>query len=365
MRLAVPAVSIGDALSGRAEGKRQSLLEAYGGTSGTEEAVQMGLDWLARHQKSDGAWSLRGNYKDGCRLDENEPSATAMALLAFFGAGQTPDHGDYQNQIARGVNALLRMQQGDGSFYAERVTPNRHRQYTNAQCTIAICELYGMTRDSRYRPHAEAAVNYLVKTQAPEGGWRYQPGVESDMSVTGWAVMALQSARMAHLEVPSQVFDKVETFLESVSVDYGSRYTYRPYQQETLAMCAEGLLCRQYLGWRRDDPRLIGGVELLDANRISPSTRNVYYWYYATQVMHHMGGRYWTGWNKVMREELPDEQVKEGRERGSWSPKRPTLDQWGDYAGRLYVTCLSIYMLEVYYRHMPLYSEIPADQLAP
>ena len=28
---------------------------------------------------------------------------------------------------------------------------------------------------------------------------------------------------------------------------------------------------------------------------------------------------------------------------------------WGQFGGRLYVTCLSTYILEVYYRHLPLY----------
>jgi hypothetical protein len=53
-----------------------------------------------------------------------------------------------------------------------------------------------------------------------------------------------------------------------------------------------------------------------------------------------------------MRVLLPRAQVKAGREKGSWAPQG---DQWGQNAGRLYTTCLSIYCLEVYYRHMPLY----------
>jgi hypothetical protein len=53
-----------------------------------------------------------------------------------------------------------------------------------------------------------------------------------------------------------------------------------------------------------------------------------------------------------MREEVPRNQVKTGPERGSWNPAD---DRWGNHGGRLFVTCLSIYMLEVYYRHLPLY----------
>jgi hypothetical protein len=178
------------------------------------------------------------------------------------------------------------------------------------------------------------------------------------MSVTGWFVMALQSARMAGIEVPSPVFERIEEFLDSVSrgdsagYDVGSRYAYQPRHGATLALTAEGLLCRQYLGWPHDDPRLAAGVEYLVANLPEWNKRNVYYWYYATQVLHHMEGKPWQMWNDQMRQLLPDHQEKRGRERGSWDPRG---DRWGDAGGRLYVTCLSLYVLEVYYRHLPLY----------
>ncbi len=65
-----------------------------------------------------------------------------------------------------------------------------------------------------------------------------------------------------------------------------------------------------------------------------------------------MGGDYWDKWNKVMRQAVPEHQVKEGREKGSWDPLR---DRWGNHGGRLYTTCLSCLMLEAYYRHLPIY----------
>ncbi len=88
------------------------------------------------------------------------------------------------------------------------------------------------------------------------------------------------------------------------------------------------------------------------ANLPDWNDRNVYYWYYGTQVCHHMEGKDWQKWNGVMRQLLPEHQEKRGAERGSWEP---IGDRWGGSAGRLYVTCLSIYVLEVYYRHLPLY----------
>src|SRR5690606_8803551 len=123
--------------------------------------------------------------------------------------------------------------------------------------------------------------------------WRYDPGTGSDLSVTGWFAMALQSARMAGLEVPSSAFDRLSKYLDSVQKEYGSQYSYRPNEGAKLSMTAEGLLCRQYLGWERDDQRLLDGTGLLVKNLPDWEDQNVYYWYYATQVCHHMGGELW------------------------------------------------------------------------
>ena len=121
-----------------------------------------------------------------------------------------------------------------------------------------------------------------------------------------------------------------------------------------LAITAEALLCRQYLGWPRDDPRLRAGIQKILKHPIQWKEPKFYYWYYATQVAHHMGGDAWTQWNRGLREELPAAQVKTGKEQGSWSP---TGDDYGYQGGRLYATCFCTYMLEVYYRHLPIYRQ--------
>lgn len=349
----IPTPAIALEFSGRDEGMKKTLLKAYGGTALTEDAVKLGLSWLVRQQRSRGMWSLRGPYKSGSNV-ENEEAATAMALLAFQGAGYTTSsskNDPYTRVVTRGWKELLRRQQEDGHFFANLI-PEQHQLYTQALCTIALCELYGMTRDESYLGPAQKAVDYCVKIQSPEGGWRYQPGVDSDLSVTGWFAMAMQSARMAGLEVPSPVFERISKFLDTVARDEGARYAYQFNAGATKPLTAEGLLSRQYLGWAHNDVRLRAGVDFLVANLPDWNDRNVYYWYYGTQVCHHMEGKDWRKWNEVMRQLLPEHQEKQGAERGSWDPNG---DRWGGTAGRLYVTCLSLYTLEVYYRHLPIY----------
>ena len=344
------APSIGLALSGRSKGRKQVLLNAYGGTEVTESAVRMALEWLARNQRPDGSWSLMGPYRNGLP-NENRLAATSMALLAFQGAGYTVDSGKYGKRVARAWEHLLRVQDADGNFFQNGISS--HRLYSQAQATIAICELYGMTKDEEFREPAQLAIDYALKVQAPEGGWRYVPGQGTDTSVTGWFVMGLQSALMAGLEVPSPALARISEYLDLVTTDGGSNYAYRVNNGARISMTAEALLCRQYLGWAREDPRLARGVDEILRNPIDwERSTNVYYWYYATQVVHHMEGKVWQEWNKVMRDSLPRRQVQDGREKGSWDPAG---DRWGHQGGRLYMTCLCTYMLEVYYRHLPIY----------
>jgi hypothetical protein len=166
--------------------------------------------------------------------------------------------------------------------------------------------------------------------------------------------MALMSGKMAKLNVPKSTFDGISKYLDAAQYEDGKRYWYRPLERaDDGAMTAEGLLMRQYLGWERNDPRLSGGVDVILKKPIAfNSEQNVYYWYYATQVCHHMEGDIWDKWNSVLSKEVPNAQVKDGNEAGSWDP---TTDTQGRSWGRLYVTCLSTYLLEVYYRHLPIY----------
>ena len=351
---------VGIAYEGRQAGSKESLLGAYGGTALTQQAVLAGLEWLARNQQKDGSWSLVGPYANGAR-SENREVATAMALLAFQGDGNTTEYGEYKDVVERGWYYLLRKQDDKGCFYRER--HRIHRFYSQGIATIAICELYAMTSDpalkQTYREPAVKAIEYCVETQSPEGGWRYVPHQAGDLSVTGWILMALQSARMAGLDVPLNTLDRASAFLDSVAKEDGSRYCYHPGRAPTTAMTAEGLLCRQYLGWKRDDPNLVNGVEWLlqRRNQINyKRERDVYYWYYATQVMHHMEGEAWRKWNERMCQTVPQAQVGKGIEAGSWDPLKPARDRRAEEGGRLYVTCLSLYMLQVYYRHLPLYA---------
>jgi hypothetical protein len=177
--------------------------------------------------------------------------------------------------------------------------------------------------------------------------------------VVGWQLMALKSAQMAYLRVPPITLRKAGYFLDHVQSDRGATYGYQDPDRRRPATTAIGLLSRMYLGWPHDHPPLIQGVNILA--QLGPSTNksvmqnNMYYNYYATQVMHHFGGSHWRMWNEVMREYLIKTQATEGHETGSWY--FDGADHGSPAGGRLYCTAMAAMTLEVYYRYMPLYRD--------
>lgn len=369
-------IEMRDLLSGRTDpGTKNDLIAKYGGNKLTSESVRWGLIWLAKQQdKKLGSWSLKGPYQNG-RLQENTVAATGMALLAFEGDGNTRFFGEYKIVVQKGWRWLLRQQKSDGGFYEVEADTSDHF-YGHAICTIALCELLAMeqrldsdTRDIKIA--AERAIRYLLDMQNKElGGWRYIPGIESDLSATGWCLMALQTARMAEMTVPQDALERVSAFLDKVAYDDGSQYAYMATNglptDKRPSMTATGLLCRVYLGWDIKNPALIKGAEvlILPENLIryprpdegkKAIYQNVYGWYSASLVLKQLGpfSKYWRTWNKELCSELPNHQEKQGSlEAGSWNPSG---DEFGFAGGRLYVTCLSILCLEVYYRHLALF----------
>lgn len=357
----------GVGFAGRGSGHRDALLGAMGGTKGSDRAVLAALNWLARHQSERGNWSLqyqrqcaKGETCSGDGFVKSDVAATGLALLAFLGAGhthKTPKDGIYRQHVSKGLAWLIGHQAADG-----RVTVGPEQQqlmYSHGIATIALCEAYGMTRDTYVGAAANKALRFIEHAQNTKtGGWRYDPGAEGDTSVTGWQVMALKSGQLAGLSIDSQVWQRIPVFLKLVRKGaYGGLYNYLPYNTDDRpAMTAVGMLCDQYMGTTPEQPRMGEGRDYLLAHLPDlEGARNIYYWYYATLAMHNLMGPPWDTWNRSMRKALIQSQVREGCAMGSWDPEQPSLDSYGDHGGRLMVTAMSALTLEIYYRYLPLY----------
>jgi hypothetical protein len=348
---------------GRTSENRQTLREQFGGSAQGESSVQAALSWLAANQESDGRWEARrfgagqethtlGQDRGGAG-DDADAGISALAILAFLGAGQTHLQGEHRSTIQRGLEYLLRTQAPDGHLAG----PARlfARMYCHGLGTLALSEAYALTGDQRLQPYVARAIAYTLRAQDPSGGgWRYQPGDTGDMSQFGWQLMALKSAQLAGLPVPAQTRAGMIRFLNSCAAGPARGLaSYRPQGAPTRTMTAEALTCRLFLELQRDEAATEEAVAWLLQETPQTGEMNLYYWYYATLALFQLQGPAWETWNAALQQRLLALQEKRGELAGSWPPDRV----WGGYGGRVYSTALAALCLEVYYRYLPLYGK--------
>ncbi|MHC4600362.1 MAG: prenyltransferase/squalene oxidase repeat-containing protein [Planctomycetota bacterium] len=370
------AIGVGGAAGGcfgsRYGGRRD--LAAAGGSRHTEKSLIVGLIWLKNHQNPDGMWScdkFMMNCKNGtCNgagsHAEYDTGVTGLATLAFLGAGYTHRRGRFKHVVRKAVQALKARQSADGCYGPK--TADGHWIYNHAIATMAMAEAYGLSGGSSLlRSSAQKAVDLLVECQNPYLGWRYgrQPG-ESDSSVTGWAVLALKSAKIAELHVPDSAFDGALNWFNKVTDEAYYRTGYvtkgdsggRPSGaigkfQSLEAMTAAALISRIFIQGRKakNRPEVLGAANLLKQKLptwdVRGGTIDMYYWYYGSLAMFQLGGTYWDAWNKAMKDALVPTQRRKGCENGSWD----RVGVWGQAGGRVYSTALNCLTLEIYYRY--------------
>lgn len=358
-------------LDGRDPTLRESAEKNDPKVAAAERAVEAGLAWLARHQLSDGRWQLHEGYPDASLSTlRTDTGATALALLAFLGAGQTHERGTHREIVDRGLKWLIGQQDPEtGDLHDIRFDQGRYTTfYAHATGTLVLAEALVMTGDGTLRAPLERSVSHLLNAQHPKfGGWRYRPMtplMEADTSVTGLALVALHSARLAGVDVSLDDFARASGFLDRVQQDGGSRYRYQPSSNSTAAtdaLTSQALLARLWMGWPADHPSLRRGADLLLKNEEHPQWndghRNVVAWLFVAEFLNQYDQSAFAQWFPKVRDLVVSQQASRGSAdiRGSWHPTQPrgTVEEFADNAGRLYITCLCVLLLETPYRHAP------------
>ncbi len=359
-------------------GGRRDLTTGTGGRH-TRAAAGLGLIWLANHQNPDGMWSCRKfmmNCKRGScsgpgEREDYDMGVTGLSTLAFLGAGYTHRHGKHKDTVKRALRAMKERQTPDGCFGPK--SADGHWIYNHAICTMAMAEAFGMSNSNLLRASAQRAVDFLIECRNPYLGWRYgqRPG-DNDSSVTGWAVLALKSAKFSGLHVPDEAFEGALKWFDQVTDEgyYQTGYVSkgdaggRPAGMEGKfqclhAMTAAAVISRIFILDKaaRNRPEVLGGANLLRQHPpkwdVNGGTIDMYYWYYGALAMYQLGGKYWKAWENALRDSLIPTQRKEGCERGSWDP----VGVWGKAGGRVYTTAICTLTLEVYYRYARILSE--------
>jgi hypothetical protein len=397
-----------------------------GATVGTEEAVLEGLRWLIRHQNEDGSWGVE-TIASHCTPPDKpcipagtefvtyyNTGLTGLALLAFLGQGisvgskieivDTAMGKRHQagEVVKKGIKWLVDKQDKEQGWLSDADAP--YNMYSEALATMALCEAYGISRNRELKRPAQNAVNWLVASQklnqtGARWGWRYfskkrledqfaKGGIDKvtydeeiqqvDISVTGWVVMALKSAQLVNLEVPSDVmpgaleYARYTTGKEGL-VGYQSPYgagaqisgPRDQFTYHTATMSALGMLVRAFVSHDLEDPFLEEAAKHIvkDLPTVSKDKLSIdyYYWYYATLALNQFdgpdsprrgAGQYWEPWNKQLIDSIlslqDQSKARNVCTRGGWLED----DRWGGYTGHaLYSTAINVLTLEVYYRY--------------
>jgi hypothetical protein len=310
-------------------------------TPRTLDAIDMGLRYLARIQHpEDGSWhsdagkKINDTYR---RFDGGEDVAhvgvTSLAILAYLAGGHLPGRGPYGKVLDRAIDYVLGQVQPETGY----ITANQTRMYSHAFATLALAEVYGVTRNERVRGRLQEAVEFTAKCQNDTGGWRYVPFIrDSDMSVTVCQVVALRAARNVGIKVPQATIDRALRYvIESAITEMEPRgaFWYQPQEQrfnrDSFALTAAGLTTLFQAGIYDDDalaryvaehgihkhpaPRIEDCVSYMRQNyrHIEERYSDHYFYYYgnyyAAQAMYQVGGHVpaaWAAWYSMVRDDL-------------------------------------------------------------
>jgi tetratricopeptide (TPR) repeat protein len=341
----------GDIFAARIGPQRTIDLNRFQGTAETEKAVLAALRWLKANQERDGSW----------KCGQSPPAGTALATLAFLGHGETPDSPEFGQTVGKGLQYLIQHIDSNGLIGGVSQDYIGYG-YSQGPVVLALAEGYAMTQSPALREPLDRALQAVFREQAaaktrPQdvGGWRNQslPN-DSDVSVTGWMIMALKSARAAGIEVPQAVFNKATQYLWNMYDTKNPGFGYqKPERYPT--MTAIGVLCQQFLG-NGKDPRIEGALDYLREQKVEWDKTEgdfvLYGWYCMTQAMFQGGDFYWRYWNTQIR----DTMVRNQQEDGRWMPPPNSNIEGRDLAKTpAYSTALGALILEVYYRYLPIH----------
>jgi hypothetical protein len=307
-----------------------------------DPAVENALEYLARVQRDDGSYPE--SYGDSTGI----PALAGMAILS---KGHLPTEGPYVVTLNKCIDFVLENQRDNGLF--EKGNAGSGPMYAHNISTLFLSEVSGMVDPARQEKIGEAlpkALQLILKAQAVkkderhQGGWRYHPGsTDSDTSCSGWALMALRSAKLNGAAVPDDAIADAVSYLARHQDKKEGHFGYMDRSDHARSLTGMGLLCLELCG-KHGAPETVSAADyVMKTFRDLPGDQFEFYGnYYNAQGTFQIGGRYWNEYASWMYETY----LKKQQDDGSWNSRE---------AGRIYGTTMMVLAFTVPYRQLPIY----------
>jgi len=306
-----------------------------------DRSIDRALEYLAKNQRLDG--SFEQQYGETAAIP-------ALVGMAFLAKGHVPGEGRYGETINRSPDYVFSC--ANKEFYFG--DKNQGKMYSHSIATLFISEVSGMVDAERQKKIDELlpkAVKLLLDAQAVkkenqhQGGWRYTPhATDSDMSCSGWALMALRSCRLNGGPVPPAAISAAVEYVKRHSHKEEGKFGYMGTDGHTLTLTGAGILCLELCG-KHNDPASLKAAQYLMKNYqdLSKDQRCFYGMYYTSQGLFQIGGESWKTFSTWMYETFIPMQGADG----AW--------QKGEEGSKIYGTALCILAFTVPYRQLPIY----------
>jgi hypothetical protein len=329
-------------------------------------ALRKALDFLEQRQQPDGYFM------------DDHPGTSGLAVMALIGGKCVPK--DYSKAIRAGLRYLqskfdktLLYEGGAGTPPQVGWARAEDRMYTHAIATLTLIEAITDLKETGLKPMAEEGLKLILQAQNTEfkpeglggpigtdpehyGGWRYDPdSTDSDISVTGWQVLALRAAKNSGFNVPDRVFEAAAGYVKHLYDEESGSFGYQSEPSgDSCCRAGMGALILQLCGLPRDKA-VAGAFRFMWDNAPVWNVEEpgngypFYYWYYGTRAMLYAGGDDWRIWKNRMCRLLVDNQNADGSWNGEQREEGMTV----------YTTALGAMMLEFCCGYLPAYMPKP------
>jgi len=240
-----------------------------------------------------------------------------------------------------------------------------------------------MIGDPTIKESAVKALQEIVNGQNPSGGFNYNlvPGERDDTSYMAWCAQALSAGKHAGLSEEVVGLDRaMAKAVDGFRGNYGEGEEFGGFgytrPSVSSALSGAGAFSMQLLGEakgkevRKTLPMIARSFPFNWEN--PKGSAPLYYWYYNTQAFFQEGSPAWAAWNQQFSPGLVEAQSVTGsdssgyvdhnghpQEIGYWTSPSPREFNGGN--GEVMDTILCTLMLEVYYRYLPAFQQIPED----